>query len=137
MTVGILAYTVYVLARYDAPIVFQGLNASRWGLPVRVATGLCAILTIAMLWFRHFSIARIAAAAQVTLILWGCALAQNPYLIPPYMTVQNTAAPTVTHKLLLGALAAGSVLLLPSIYYLFHIFKGPEPQSLPSGSDKL
>ena len=136
VAVGILAYVVYLLARREAPLVFEGLDASPWGLPVRIATGACAILTLATLWFRHYFLARIAAAAQVTLILWGCALAQNPYLVPPYLTVQNSAAPRVIHKLLLWALAAGSLFLFPSIYYLYHIFKGHEKQALPEGSVK-
>ena len=34
------------------------------------------------------------------------------------------AAPRVTPQLLLGALAAGALLLFPSYYYLFRVFKG-------------
>ncbi|WP_406693844.1 cytochrome d ubiquinol oxidase subunit II [Singulisphaera sp. Ch08] len=122
--VGALAYAVYLLARRDAPLVFRGLDASPWGLPVRIATGACAILALAGLWFRWYQWSRAAAMIQVALILWGCALAQNPYLVPPDLTVQNSAAPPLIHKLLLGALAAGSLILFPSIYYLFRVFKG-------------
>jgi cytochrome d ubiquinol oxidase subunit II len=61
---------------------------------------------------------------QAALILWGCALAQWPYLVPPDLTAANSAAPPIVHKLLLGALAAGSLVLLPSIYYMLRVFKG-------------
>jgi cytochrome d ubiquinol oxidase subunit II len=62
--------------------------------------------------------------AQVALILWGCALAQYPLLVPPDLSVAGSAAPPIVQKLLLAALGAGSLVLLPSIYYLFLVFKG-------------
>lgn len=42
----------------------------------------------------------------------------------PDITLQNTAAPVVTLRLLVIALSAGAVLLLPSLFFLFRIFKG-------------
>ena len=37
--------------------------------------------------------------------------------------LNSAAAPQVTLQLLLGALIAGALLLFPSYYYLFRIFK--------------
>ena len=51
-------------------------------------------------------------------------LAQYPLLVPPDIAIGNSAAPPVVQTLLLIALGAGSVILLPSMYYLFHVFKG-------------
>lgn len=124
ITLGGMAWVVYRLARSEAPLVFQGLDASPWGWPVRIATGGFAILTILALVMRWFHVARTAAMIQVALILWGCALAQYPLLVPPTIGVADGAAPPIVQKLLLAALAAGSVVLLPSIYYLFRVFKG-------------
>jgi len=125
LVVTVLAYAVYLLARWDAPLVFRGLDSSRWGFPVRVATGICATLALAGLWWRRYQVARAMAMAQVALILWGCALAQSPYLVPPDLTAANTASPPIVNKLLLVALGVGSLVLIPSIYYLFRTFKGP------------
>ncbi len=139
VAVGVLAYAVYHLAHVDAPLVYRGLHSSPWGFPLRVATGICAVLVIVCLVIRWFSVARCAAMIQVTLILWGCALAQNPYLVPPNLTIENSAAPAVVLRLLLGALVAGSLLLFPSIYYLFRIFKGhtfASPTETPSLIEK-
>ena len=36
----------------------------------------------------------------------------------------NAAAPEVTLRLLVLALGAGAIVLLPSLAFLFHIFKG-------------
>lgn len=134
--VGVLAYAVYFLARRDAPQVVRGLGASHWGLPVRVATGAFAVAAIAALWTRRYQVARVAAMLQVALILWGCALAQYPYLVPPDLTIASSSAPPLTHKWLLGALAAGSLVLVPSIYYLFRIFKANTFARTPLGVAK-
>lgn len=124
VALGGVTCAVYVLARNEAPLVFQGLSDSRWGRPVRYATGALAVVTLAGLWLRWFHLARVTAIAQVALILWGCALAEYPLLVPPDITIGNSAAPPVVQKLLLIALGAGSLVLLPSLYYLFHVFKG-------------
>lgn len=47
-------------------------------------------------------------------------------LLAPDVTIENAAAPESTLKLLLLALGAGAVVLLPSLLYLFQIFKRQE-----------
>jgi cytochrome d ubiquinol oxidase subunit II len=121
--VGGLAWVVYLLARREAPLVFGRLNASPWGFPVRLATGACAVLALAALARRRYASARGAAMAQVALVLWGCGLAIYPYLVPPDLTVHNAAASRRTLTLLVAALVAGAVILFPSLFYLFRVFK--------------
>jgi len=67
-----------------------------------------------------------AAIGQVTLILAGWALAQYPNLLTPDVTVLNAAAPERTLRLLVMALGFGALLLLPSLAYLFYLFKSRE-----------
>ena len=69
-------------------------------------------------------ICSICAVAQVTLILLGWAFAQFPYLVEPDVTIYSAAAPRATLQLLIVAIAAGVLVLFPSYYYLFRIFKG-------------
>jgi cytochrome bd ubiquinol oxidase subunit II len=121
--VFVIAFGVLALSWTEAPMVRQMLVAGPWALPFHIVTGVAAIAAIAALWTRHFHFARIAAAAQVTFILWGWAVAQYPYLLPPTFTIQAAAAPTRTLILVLWALALGACALLPSLYYLFRIFK--------------
>jgi len=81
---------------------------------------------------RRYRLARLAAAAQVTLILWGWLLAQYPYVIPPTLTVTDAASPPATLRAVIVALVAGALLLFPALAYLFGIFKAdpasPRPQ---------
>ncbi|MDR3621173.1 MAG: cytochrome d ubiquinol oxidase subunit II [Paludisphaera borealis] len=123
VVVGALAWLVYLLARTQAPLVFSQLDASPWGRPVRIATGACAILALLALATRRYHVARRAAMLQTALILWGCGLALYPYLVPPELTIYNAAASRRTLILLLSALAAGAFVLIPSLVYLFRIFK--------------
>jgi cytochrome d ubiquinol oxidase subunit II len=64
--------------------------------------------------------------AEVTLILGGWSLAQYPNLVTPDITIFDSAAPEITLRLLTYELAAGAVVLFPSLFFLFRIFKGKE-----------
>jgi cytochrome d ubiquinol oxidase subunit II len=106
----------------------HGLGVSRWLLtaawfvPLQIATGAAALAAIWALWTRRWHLARLAAAAQVSLILWGWALAQYPFLIPPTLRIRDAAAPRITLELLLWGLIGGSAILIPSLFYLLRTF---------------
>lgn len=114
---------VLLLSNQAAPLVRTGLMASPWALPLHLVTGLTAIAVLAALWFRRYRLARIGVGLQVSLIFWGWPMAQYPFLLPPNYTIANSAAPETTLRLTLIGLAIGGVLLLPSLWYLFQVFK--------------
>jgi len=120
-----VAFAVFRLARHGAPEMFQGLT--RWWAPwLLVATGVFALTALAALWRRQFVLARMAAIGQVSLILVGWSRAQYPALITPDVTVAQAHAGEATLRLLIWALGIGALLLLPSLAFLFHLFKGQE-----------
>jgi cytochrome d ubiquinol oxidase subunit II len=123
IAVGILALTVFILAGTGAPTVRAGISRSWWALGLHLVTAAFAIGAFYALLTRKYRVARICAVAQVTLILVGWALAQFPYLVEPDMTIYSAAAPRATLQLLIIALAAGVLVLFPSYYYLFRVFK--------------
>jgi cytochrome bd ubiquinol oxidase subunit II len=118
--VFVCAAVALVLAHSAAPRVAIGVVGA---FLIQAATAFAAIAAIAALWLRHYRLARLAAAAQVSLILWGWMIAQYPYLIPPTLTIRDAAAPTVTLRLLAVGLAVGAVILLPSLHYMLRTFK--------------
>jgi cytochrome d ubiquinol oxidase subunit II len=135
------AMLALLLSSHDesgAPLMWEGLLHSPWATLLQGAIAVSAITALVALWRRSFRLARVAAAAQVSLILWGWAVAQFPYLVPPDLSIAESAAPAITLKLVLGALAVGGALLVPSLYYLFRVFKSernPPPTSpRPSSS---
>ncbi len=121
--VGVLALIVFLLAGTGAPTVRAGISRSSWALALHILTAIFAIGAFVTLWIRRYRLAQICAAGQVSMILAGWAFAQYPFLIEPDMTIYSAAAPPITLQLLLGALAAGAILLFPSYYYLFRVFK--------------
>ena len=114
---------VLLLSHNAAPLVRTGLMASPWALPLHLATGVSAVVVLYALWFRRFRLARVAVGLQVSLIFWGWALAQYPLLVPPDLTISNSAGPDSTLRLVLVTLAIGGAVLLPSLWYLFQVFK--------------
>lgn len=72
---------------------------------------------------------RAAVAIQVSLIMFGWFAIQFPVLIflkdGDHLTFYNTRAPDATLYQLLIALVVGLVLIVPSFYFLFKVFKSP------------
>jgi cytochrome d ubiquinol oxidase subunit II len=118
---GALALTVFLLAG-SAPHVRSALTQSAWAWPLHVFTGAAAISALWLLWRRRFWAARVAAALQVTGILWGWALAQYPYLVRPDIRFDRAGAPSNVMVVFLWILGAGAVVLIPSLAYLYRLF---------------
>ena len=96
-------------------------------LIVQAVATIAAATAFGALWMRRYRLARIAAAAEVSVVLWGWLWAQYPYVIPPALTIREAAAPAVTLRLLAIGLAAGAIVLLPSLRYMFKVFKTKRP----------
>ena len=126
---GAAALALLLSGRY-APLVRNGLIFARGAIPLHGLTAAAAITALSALARGAWRVARMVAAIQVSLILWGWGLSQYPLLLPPDLTIAAAAAPAVTLRLALGALALGAVVLLPSLYYLFRVFKGGRPSSV-------
>jgi cytochrome d ubiquinol oxidase subunit II len=75
------------------------------------------------LWYRYYHLARILIVAETAFLLGSWGVSQIPYLIPPDVTVDAAAGAPSTLFLLLVGLICGLIIILPSIYYLFYIFK--------------
>lgn len=135
LVVFVMAALTLLAARRDVPRLAHALTHTAAAAWLHGATALAATTAIGALVARRFQLARLAAAAQVSLILWGWAVGQYPYFIPPAMTIDQAAAPAITLRLTLIALAIGAVVLFPSLTYLFFVFKGsPSPSSSRNGS---
>jgi cytochrome bd ubiquinol oxidase subunit II len=123
------AISSLLVAPSEAPHVAIRLATTPSALLFQLAIAAGGLATLVALWRERWQLARVAAAAQVSLILWGWAMAQHPYVIPFTLTIGDAAAPRVTLELLLGGLVIGSVILLPSLAYLFAVFS--RSQSAP------
>ncbi|HEX4206650.1 MAG TPA: cytochrome d ubiquinol oxidase subunit II [Ktedonobacteraceae bacterium] len=122
---AILGLLGLLLSISEAPSLWAGILSRAW--PVAIAAMLIGLATAAALFMQRYREARILIVAETAFILSAWGLSQYPYIIPPHFTIANSAnAPNVIITLLI-CVAVGLVILLPSLYYLFSVFKLPYP----------
>ncbi len=125
---AVVAALVLIIARSEAPAMWLRFWSRPASLAVLAAGVLAGAGVLGALVTRRWVWARFAAAAEAALIVFGWALAQYPEMLPGRLTIAAAAAPDATLRLILGVLAAGTVVLLPSLLYLFRVFKGERQQ---------
>jgi cytochrome d ubiquinol oxidase subunit II len=117
---GVIALGGLLVLRADSRDLFDGLTSGR-GLIAVAVSAVAGGLTLALVWTRSFDLARWTSAVAVGAIVVGWAVAQDPYLLPPDLTIEEAAAPDATLSALVVVVAAGMVLLLPSLWYLYRL----------------
>src|SRR6202522_1753817 len=119
----LVAFATYVLAGNFALEIRNGLSRAPYVSLVEAGAAIAALVAFQALWSRSYPRARIAAAAQVGLIVIGWGLAQYPYLVRPELTIFNSASPPNILVDIEIAVALGAVILIPLLVLLLLIFK--------------
>jgi cytochrome d ubiquinol oxidase subunit II len=101
----------------------RALFESPWSASAQIMVAALALLALGALFTRRFHLARAAAVAQVVAVVVGWGAAQHPFLVAPDLTVVGTGAPAGTLVAILCACAAGALVLIPALAWLFHVFK--------------
>ncbi len=117
LATGALAAVALVVLHRDARIVFDGLKSD--GLALVVLSVVCGIGVLVLLRRGTQRGARVLATGAVAAVIWGWAVAQHPFLLPPGLTVSDAAAPHTTLVTVLIVFGVAVVLVLPSIGLLF------------------
>ena len=123
-----IAVIMLPLLAFEAPRLAENLLSLR-ALPILLLGGVLALVSLWAVLTRRYSVARITAAGEVIMLLWGWALAQWPYMIYPDLTFEQAAAPDATLGFILATAPVGAILLIPSLALLFSVFKGNNPQA--------
>jgi cytochrome d ubiquinol oxidase subunit II len=130
VVVFLMAFGVLLLAREGAPRMWEGLLHSPFALTLHGVTAAASVSAFALLWRRRFLLARVAAAAQVGLIVLGWAVSQYPYLVVPDITLQSAVASPVVQRVLMVSLGVGLITVVPSLFLLLRVFRSPpRPQA--------
>jgi cytochrome d ubiquinol oxidase subunit II len=132
-TTGVVGLIGIFVLRTDAPRLFAGLIGR--ALPVLVVSVLAGVASIALLVVRRYGIARLTSSLAVATILVGWAVGQYPYLLLPYLTIEDAARGRATLVAMTVVLIAGSLLLVPALVYMFVLFSRPPGPEAPPGSD--
>jgi cytochrome bd ubiquinol oxidase subunit II len=114
---GALAAGDLVALHADARVVFDGLKGD--GLPLVIVSGACGIAVLVLLYRGARRGTRVLAAGAVAAVVWGWAVAQHPYLLPPTLTIDEAAAPSATLTSLLIVFGVAVILVLPALGLLF------------------
>jgi cytochrome bd ubiquinol oxidase subunit II len=128
---GVAGLAGLFVLRSDAPLLWDGLiGRAAPVIGLSVVAGVAALVCLVL---RRYTPARLASALAVTTILVGWAVAQYPYILVPDVTIEEAATGRATLQAMLVALAAGAVLLVPSLVYLYVLFQHspPEPAAGP------
>jgi cytochrome bd ubiquinol oxidase subunit II len=111
-----------ILAHFQSPVLWQGLVGK--ALPLSLGAVVIGLATAAALLLGFLRLARLGVAAETACILAAWAVAQYPYLIIPDVTIASAAVPRSVLIAVTIASVAGMLVLLPSLWYLFRVFKG-------------
>jgi cytochrome d ubiquinol oxidase subunit II len=117
---GLVAIGGLLVVREDARPLFDGLT-SGGGLAMVLVSAAAGAVTLALVRAGRYGLARFSAAAAVGAITVGWVLAQDPYVLPPELTLEEAAASDATLTAVVIAVAAGMVLLVPSLWFLYRL----------------
>jgi cytochrome bd ubiquinol oxidase subunit II len=113
--VGLYFSTIY------APLLWAGMLLR--AIPVVIATMIIGMATALSLYLRYYRRARVMIIAETAFLLGSWGLSQYPYIIPPHVTIDAAANEPYVITTLLICIAIGLVILIPSLYYLYSVFK--------------
>jgi cytochrome bd ubiquinol oxidase subunit II len=126
---GAVALGGIVVLRQDAHRLASGLTHR--ALPLVIVSAAAGLASLALLVLRRYLLVRFSAALAVTAVLWGWAVAQYPLMLPPDLGYAEASAvgPVLTVTLVVSA--AGAVLLIPSLAWLFLLFQRSKESGTP------
>jgi len=116
---GALALAGLLVIRASAESLWHGLT-SGLGLALVIVSALAGVVTMVLVFFERFGPARASAALAVAAVIAGWAAAQSP-LVLPGLTVAQAAAGRSTLIATIVAVAAGAVVLVPSLAVLYSL----------------
>jgi cytochrome bd ubiquinol oxidase subunit II len=117
---GAVAIGGLLVVRSDARSLYDGL-VSGGGLAMVALSAAAGLVTLWLVYGGRFEAARFSAAVAVAAIVVGGALALDPYLLPPELTLEQAAAPDATLTAVLIGVGAGMVILGPSLWLLYRL----------------
>jgi cytochrome d ubiquinol oxidase subunit II len=118
---GVFAAVGLFVVRANAPTLWDGMLDR--GLPFVALSAAGGLASLAGMATRRYALARAAAAVAVAAVLWGWGAAQWPYLVVPDVTAAEAAAPDGTMRVVAIGFTLGGILLAPSLFLLFRVFK--------------
>jgi len=122
---GILSVSGLGLVFSDNPDLWAGFKERAW--PMILGSVIAGFISLIALFLNRIHVATITAALTVATVIWGWGLAQFPAIIPPNITMLSSKAPDSALVAMNWTIGLGSLLLVPSLFFLLYLFKGKRP----------
>jgi cytochrome d ubiquinol oxidase subunit II len=117
---GAVAAAALLVLHSEARELYDDLTTGT-GLACIAVSAAAGIGTLALVWRERYEEARYGGAVAVAAVIIGWALAQEPYLLPGELTIDDAAAPDATLVATLVSVALGTLVLVPSLYWLYSL----------------
>ena len=114
---GVVALAGIGIIHADARYLFDGLTSR--ALPLVIVSAVGGLGSLILLLRDEHRFARVAAIGAVGGIVAAWGVAQWPYVIPPSMTVEATAAPSGTLEAVVVAFVLACIFIVPAIAFLY------------------
>jgi len=116
---GLLALATLIVTNHAAPPLFHGLTRGL-GLAAVIVSAVAGVVCFGLVWARRYAVARLAAVVAVAALLLGWAAALRPDLLPG-LSLSAASADSATMIAVIIAIAAGGLILFPSLGFLFRL----------------
>jgi cytochrome d ubiquinol oxidase subunit II len=117
LVAGAIAFAGIFAYRADARFIYDGLTSE--GVPLVIASALCGLGVLALLWRGKRRGARPLAIGAVVAVIWGWGVAQYPYLLPQSLTIEDGAGASESLTALLIVFGIAVVVVLPALGFLY------------------
>jgi cytochrome bd ubiquinol oxidase subunit II len=136
LVAGAIALAGLFVYRADARFIYDGLTNE--GLPLAIASAVCGLGVLALLWRGGRRGTRPLAIGAVVLVIWAWGVAQHPYLLPESLTIAGGAADGETLTGILIVFGVAVAVVLPALAFLYTLAQrsvvggeGPTPTTEP------
>jgi cytochrome d ubiquinol oxidase subunit II len=114
---GVIAVAGVFVLRADARYIYDGLVGK--ALPLAIVSLVCGAAALVLLVLRETRYVRGVAVLAVAAVVWAWGVAQNPYLLPKTLTVDQAASSGDTMTALLVIFVVALLVIGPSLGLLF------------------
>lgn len=126
LLVGAAAVAGLFVVAYDAPRLWEEFTTRAW--PFVGVSLVAGAFSLAALYLRRYTAASLGAVLTVAAVVGGWAYGQYPLIVPPAIDIASAKAADNVLWLFLIAIAVGACLLVPSMLFLFYVFKAAPPE---------
>lgn len=132
---GIFSGVGLICVAWSAPNLWQGFVSS--ALPLVAVSAATGFVSMACVWLATYQLAIGSASVTVASVILGWGVAQYPLIVPPTISVHSSKAPESVLWAMIFVIALGSLILVPSLGWLFYLFKGQNPGSVRSAASSV